>query len=65
MEKKFYFVEDIIKMLNVSKATAYRIIHNLNEELKSAGYITIAGRVPVSFFEKRFYADIDFPEKIW
>ena len=51
-------------MLNVSKATAYRIIHNLNEELKSAGYITIAGRVPVSFFEKRFYADIDFPEKI-
>lgn len=54
--KKFYMVDDVVNMLNVSAATAYRIIHNLNEELKQQGYITIAGRVPTKFFDQRFYS---------
>ena len=50
-------VDDVVSMLNVSTATAYRIIHNLNEELKQQGYITIAGRVPTKFFDQRFYSE--------
>ena len=49
--------EDIASMLSVSKTTAYRIIHKLNEELRSKGYITVAGRVPKTIFDKRFYSD--------
>lgn len=49
MKKIFYMSEDIAAMLSVSKTTAYRIIHKLNEELKSEGYITVAGRVPKHF----------------
>lgn len=57
MKKIFYMSEDIAAMLSVSKTTAYRIIHKLNEELKSEGYITVAGRVPKTFFDKRFYSE--------
>lgn len=57
MKKKFYVADDIVDMLNISKTTAYRIIHKLNEELKANGYITIAGRVPKTFFDKRFYSE--------
>lgn len=57
MRKVFYMSEDIASMLSVSKATAYRIIHKLNEELQSEGYITVAGRVPKTFFDKRFYSE--------
>lgn len=57
MKKVFYMSEDIAAMLSVSKTTAYRIIHKLNEELRSEGYITVAGRVPKTFFDKRFYSD--------
>ena len=57
MQKMFYMSDDIANMLSVSKTTAYRIIHKLNEELKNTGYITVAGRVPKTFFDKRFYSD--------
>lgn len=57
MKKIFYMSEDIAAMLSVSKTTAYRIIHKLNEELRSEGYITVAGRVPKTFFDKRFYSE--------
>lgn len=57
MKKKFYMAVDIADMLNVSRTTAYRIIHRLNDELKADGYITVAGRVPKTFFDKRFYSN--------
>lgn len=57
MKKKFYRAEDIADMLSVSRTSAYRIIHKLNDELKTSGYITVAGRVPKTFFDKRFYSE--------
>jgi len=42
-------------MLGVSKGFAYRIIRKLNMELKDKGYIVIAGKVPRSYFKKRWY----------
>ncbi|MDO4562194.1 MAG: transcriptional regulator [Clostridia bacterium] len=62
MKKKFYVADDVADMLNVSKTTAYRIIHNLNYELKARGYITVAGRVPKTFFDRRFYSE-EMPDK--
>lgn len=57
MKKKFYMAVDIADMLSVSRTTAYRIIHRLNDELEADGYITVAGRVPKTFFDKRFYSE--------
>lgn len=54
-EKYFYTVVDVKAILGVSKATAYREIKKLNDELKSKGYITISGKVPVKYFMERLY----------
>ncbi len=35
----FYTAEDIAKILNISKPTAYRIIKCLNVELKEKGFM--------------------------
>lgn len=42
MEKKiFYNVEDVMTMLMISKSHAYKIIRELNQDLKAQGYMTI------------------------
>jgi len=51
----FYFVEDVMKMLNLSRAKCYEIIRQLNAELDAAGYLTVAGRVPRKYFDSRYY----------
>ena len=55
MEKLFLDVEDVRAILGVSKATAYRIIRDLNEQLKNRGYITIAGKVPKKYLLENCY----------
>ncbi len=56
MENKFIRADDVAKELNISTAHAYKIIRMLNEELKSKGYITIAGRVNKHYFNERLYS---------
>ena len=55
MENKFIRVEEVAKELDVSKPYAYKIIRQLNEELKAKGFITIAGRVNRQYFNERLY----------
>ena len=45
MDNKFIRAEDVAQELNVSKPYAYKLIRQLNEELRAKGYITISGRV--------------------
>lgn len=47
--------EEVAKMLEISKAHAYKIIRQFNEELEQQGYLTVAGKVPRTFLEKKFY----------
>lgn len=42
-------------MLGVHQSTAYKIIKGLNAELKTQGYIVINGRVPIAYFDQKFY----------
>lgn len=53
VEKTFYKAEDIKEMLDVSTSSAYKIIRDLNEELKKDGYITISGRISKKFFDSK------------
>lgn len=56
MEKKiFYDVEEVMTMLTVSKSHAYKIIRELNHELKAKGYMTISGKVSCQYFDEKFY----------
>ena len=51
------YAEDISKELGISKGYAYKIIKELNQELKEAGFIVISGRVPRAFWETKFYSN--------
>ena len=51
--KMYVTAGEVASILGISEGHAYKIIRMLNEELKTAGYLTIAGKVPVKYFEKR------------
>ena len=55
MENKFIRAEDVAQELNVSKPYAYKLIRQLNEELRAKGYIIISGRVNRQYFYERLY----------
>lgn len=54
---EFFFVNDVMQTLNVSRSFAYKIIQQFNEELSEKGYYTIAGRVHKGYFLSRFYSE--------
>ena len=51
----FMKAEEVQEFLGVSRTEAYRIIKQLNEELKANGYMVIAGRVSRRYLEKKVY----------
>lgn len=50
---KFYKASDVASILGVSETTAYRIIRNLNQELKQQGKIIVAGKISKRYFEEK------------
>ena len=57
--KRFLNADDVATYLEVSKSMAYKLIQQLNAELKNKGYITIAGKVSRAYFEERTGANIN------
>ena len=51
----FIFASEVSERLSVSRAYGYRIVKQLNEELKEQGYMTIEGRTSRRFFDEKFY----------
>ena len=52
-------VTEIVNELGVSKAFAYNLIKNFNNELKQKGFTTITGKVSRKYFEEQFYGMSD------
>lgn len=52
-EPVFVKAAEVMEMLRIGKSSAYKIIKELNEELKKQGYKTFAGRVPRAYVIKR------------
>lgn len=53
MSTTFMKVQDVADELGISKSYAYKIVQQLNEELKAQGLITISGRVNKQYFLER------------
>lgn len=51
----FYTAKDVAEILHKSIATAYRVIKELNEEMKEKGYRIQNGVVSKRYFEERYY----------
>lgn len=55
MRAQFITADEVQQVLGVSRSKAYQIVQAMNRELKAAGYITIAGKCPIQYFQKKFY----------
>lgn len=56
MQKNYMMnANDVANELGVSKGHAYKLIRQLNEELETSGYLTVSGKIPRAFWEKKFY----------
>lgn len=42
-------------MLGVSMGKAYKILREMNKDLASKGFLTIAGKIPVEYFKGKWY----------
>lgn len=51
----YYTANEIAEMLGVSRAKAYKLVKELNEELAAKGYIVIAGKIPRKYLADRYY----------
>ena len=54
-EKIYYNAAEIAQMLGISKGKSYRILREMNVELASKGFLTIAGKIPVAYFREKWY----------
>lgn len=56
---------ELSEVLGISKPYAYRIIRQLNEELRKQGYLTIRGKINRKYFYERFFGkeDMDGEQK--
>lgn len=61
-ESRYYFVEDVMAMMEVRETKAYEIIKALNDELKDMGKVIIPGRVPKTYFHHR--TDVEITESV-
>ena len=55
-EQVFMKVDEVAAELGVSNSYAYKLIRELNKELKAAGCIVINGRIDRRFFHEHLYA---------
>ena len=48
-------VDEVAEELNISKPFAYKIMREMNSELKARGYLTIQGKVNRKYFLEKIY----------
>lgn len=54
-------VDEVAEKLNISKPFAYKIMREMNSELKARGYLTIQGKVNRKYFLEKIYGGTDTP----
>ena len=55
IEKNYITAAELAETLGISLGQSYKIIRNLNSELAQAGFITVAGKCPRRYLEKKWY----------
>ena len=64
LNQTFMKVKDVADVLGISKSYAYKIVRELNAELKAKGFITVSGRINRQYFlEKTCYGTVQNNER--
>lgn len=53
--KIYLTAEEVAKILGISKGHSYKLIRKMNKELEEKGFLFVAGKIPVAYFEERYY----------
>lgn len=51
----YYTAQEVQEMLGVSRAKAYKVVKELNEELAAKGYLVTAGKIPKKYLAEKYY----------
>jgi hypothetical protein len=51
----FIHAKEVAIELGISEAHVYKIVRNMNKELRKQGFMTISGRVSRKYFHEKFY----------
>lgn len=55
----YYSCEDVQALLGISSSKAYKIIRELNDELKAKGFLVVYGKTPKKWFNEKFYCSME------
>ena len=57
MQRQNYMItaEEVAQSMGISLGYSYKLLRKLNKELADQGYVTVAGKIPRAFWEKKFY----------
>lgn len=55
MTKAMYNARELAEVLGCSESKSYQFIKEMNEELQKAGYLTLRGKIPIVYVNKRFF----------
>ena len=53
LERNYYTTAEVAEIMGVSKSYAYKIVQQLNAELKEKGFITVSGKVNKNYFKEK------------
>lgn len=59
MKKIQLSVEDIQEILGISKSHAYKVIRELNAELKEKGFYVVRGKISSKYFNEKYYGILE------
>lgn len=62
-KKMFLTATEVAEVLTVSVPMAYKIIRQMNDEMKEKGYLTICGKVNTNYFESKIFGGLT-PEEV-
>ena len=57
MQRQNYMItaEEVAESMGISLGYAYKLLRKLNTERADQGYVTVSGKRPRAFWEKKFY----------
>jgi hypothetical protein len=53
--KIFITASEVAADLGISKPFAYRLVREMNDQLRAKGFMVVAGRVSRTYYEEKFY----------
>lgn len=64
MSRQTYNAKELAELLGVSESKSYQYIRQMNAELTDKGFLTVRGRIPKAYVEKRFFGGLTEPQGV-